>query len=372
MNLQAQRATIVIAVLITGASGLGAGAPVLALQDPPVDATPAAAETRISVAGGENPRTNGRRLLRALEGLEAPLETPVLVKLGRGTFDLQGKSMLLESRIRLEGQNEELTRIVAAGGPFGPNDVRATVEIAGPASLAKLTVESAGGGQESAVAVLIRSGKAELVNVTATASGGKRLNYGIRIVRGDVELRQVTASASGGSVAYGISVKDFGRAAFLNVKAEASGADRNYGVFVLNEHDVPELSLELRGVEGKGRQGKTSRGLHIIGQGKVEVAARSTFEASGATDLNSGLSAYGQPPLFLDISNSTLRAEGGKSFGLELTGNAVRESGGRVVGGLKICNSTVSGGSGRVNQDAGVPGLAAAARPGEAPCDRSE
>lgn len=289
MSTHMKWATVTILV----ASWLGASATALALQDQPGGAASLAART-IPVPGGNNAAANGRKLLQAVADIEASPAKPVRVKLGKAIYDLRGKSLQVSSGMSLEGAGKDSTRIVADGGA---TNAQATVAITGPATLAKVTVVSRGARQANAVAILVRSSRAEVEDVKAIAKDAKVLNYGIRIADSDdVELRGVTASATGGAYAYGVSVRDTAKAVFADVQADASGPGENYGVFALNELDLPEMSLNLDHVQGHGRRGKASHGFRVDGQAAVEVAD-SSFAATQA-ESNFGLSSHGPPLLF--------------------------------------------------------------------------
>lgn len=312
----------------------------------------------IWVSGDGDPETNGTRLLDAVAGLSPGTS---LVKLGPGTFHLGDQSLSLRPGLSLEGSGERLTRIVAFGGS---TNARATVEIAEPASLSRLSVESEGGAgpgapYEHAVAIFIHSTEADLEDVTAIAGGASRLNYAVRIDEADVEIHDVTASSTGGSIAYGITVKNVGEVALKGVEADASGGDENYAVFVINDQFLPGMKVILDRVEGRARGGTASHGLRVIDQADVRISG-STLTASEAVS-NYGVSVFSTPPFTLDIDRSTLRAAGVDSYGLHASIASVKTQGASSPV-ITIDHSTISGEVHSIYEDVGMPILVGATR----------
>jgi hypothetical protein len=172
----------------------------------------------VVVCGLGTPGENGTALLAALAAItNATADSPWLLKLEPGIYDLGASHLEMKAYVDIEGAGENLTRIT------GKNDhpTQGVVMAASDAALRMLTVEHTGGGT-SAIALSIVDAETRMVRVRATASGATT-NIGIfNDNNGLPRLSYVTIEAMGGTAAYGIKTTSAG-ALLSNVTVSATG-----------------------------------------------------------------------------------------------------------------------------------------------------
>lgn len=156
---------------------------------------------------------------------DASESNPYLVWVAPGVYT---ELVTMKAYVDIEGSGELTTKITFVGW------TTATVQAASNAELRFLTVESTGGGSDSAIAIDANYASPRLTHVTALASGGNIETAGVRI--GDFAsptMTDVTAKASGGAYAYGVEVLDFGNGATTiqnSVISASGGTSGNTGI----------------------------------------------------------------------------------------------------------------------------------------------
>ena len=155
----------------------------------------------ISPKPGDTPQTNGTALLDNLAGISADANTPYLIKLGPGIYDLGTNFLQMKSYVDVEGSGESITIITGSlnSGSLG------VVRGANHSNIRSLTVQNTGGGTGAICVFNLNIDKTfKMTHMTVTASGGTSGNNAVNNSNSSPTMMDVTASATGGAINYGI------------------------------------------------------------------------------------------------------------------------------------------------------------------------
>jgi hypothetical protein len=249
------------------------------------------------VAG--NPVASGNRLWNALADITtAAADNPWLIKIEPGTFDLDGRSLVLKPYVDIEGSGRETTII------FSTVETVGTIQGADFVELRELTVRNHAAVR--ALALANRSVFFRAARVACWARGASESATAIfnSVAGGGGVFEDVSAVAHVTEVATGISASS---GVFLRVHATGVGSRFAWGVFnQASSAEFDDLTAKatgdsyaaairneagrpaLRNVRAIGRGQNISEGI-VNGAGSSAVIHDAVVDVSGGADFAAGI-----------------------------------------------------------------------------------
>ena len=256
---------------------------------------------------------SGADLLEALNSTDGTAETPYLIKIEPGIYDLNGSSLKMKPYVDIEGSGQGLTVILS--------DNRNGVIIPSSNSeLRELTISSTYAGESIAYGLYIHMSSPSIRNVTVDVTAGCRLPHGIYSYQADPVLTGVKVSVTGREQTFGI-YSDSGtiRMNTIDIEAATTGNDFNVYSIEIDSGGSQTSPVRIEGVSAVASGGNYAVGLRIR-NAAAQVIGTDCLAASGAH--NRGIYIVNDT-LPVTISNSYAIARGGSSavaIGLEYAG----------------------------------------------------
>jgi hypothetical protein len=212
-------------------------------------------------------KLNGSALVSAINGIT---NTPAMIKLEPGTYDLNGNFMNMVSQVDIEGSGEGVTVITSnltVGFPL--------INMAANTELRYLTVKNTSTGANSFGISLNSS--TSLLHVTVSTAAGSA-GGAIDCTTGDGRIDHVTATAASG---YGFSYAPTGCGPVVITNSTLQGKD--VGVRILGGTPIAPSRLDIRNSE-------LDSGTFSIDDQNAALLVR-----IGATSLNGPVNNAGDP-----------------------------------------------------------------------------
>jgi hypothetical protein len=261
-----------------------------------------------------NPVASGTALRSALAGIASPSATNRwLVKVEPGIYDVGGTTLPMRSWVDIEGSGIDAT--VIRGTVDGSTLVNGTLNGASNAELRLVTVTAtATAGVPYVLAMFNQFASAlrlyRVKFVTSTSGGGTV--WGIRNGSSSPLIEECeisVAAAASTAAAYGVVFNQFiqSRSQILRSRITVSGAELNYGVFMIEGQTLNEIRDSKITVSG----GQNTYGLYAAAQsswqGNEAIAIRNTdVSSAGGSVSSSGVHFESGTTVNLDVSHSKI------------------------------------------------------------------
>jgi hypothetical protein len=180
------------------------------------------------------PAQSGAALLAALAAIaDVSANTPYLLKIEPGVYDLGTTSLQMKPYVDIEGSGQGVTKIL---GSRKANYGEGALYGASNAELRQLTVSVTSGSGRYASAIVNSGAAPRIVFVTAQGDGDE--SYGVLNINGAApRLEHVTALASGLGFSTGVSMDRNTTAVLIDVTVRSTGSGTNFGVFATGNID---------------------------------------------------------------------------------------------------------------------------------------
>lgn len=237
--------------------------------------------TRIKVvAAQDTPANSGTALRLVFEELgQASAESPWVIHLEPGTYDLGTAALEMRPFVDIQGSGERLTTLRLSGASLvGAND----------SELRSLTVESSAAGVTQVVAIRNEQPRFRVRDVTAVASGGINATIAFRDQAVGATLERLrTVARSSNSTSDTIGYQCLGCASELvGVVAHAHGGNRTFGMELnLSGLDPSRGTPLLRDVTASGTGANVNHGVSVSNGPASLVRVRAKASGSIATGL---------------------------------------------------------------------------------------
>jgi len=247
----------------------------------------------VSPNPGDTAQANGTALLNSLAAITGNANTPYVIRLGPGIYNIGTSSLQMKPYVDLEGSGENTTVIT---GNIDSN-TSGVVQGASNAEIRFLTVQNTGGGSD-AIAIYNTSASPKMTNVTASASGAVS-NCGVfNISSSSPVMLNVTASGSGGTDENcGVHNHSSSSPMMTNVTASALGGTGSTNAGIVNCSSSPTMTNVTVSASGGAASygvfsdsGGTIRINHSVIKGKTNAVVNGSGTVYvGNTQLDGGV-----------------------------------------------------------------------------------